>query len=180
MSAVPRLRCMADVDPYQPPGSVTIENDPSPPSVSRFAAIAAILFVVLPILFGVAGFVGYIALAISLERQPAENETVLSHGQQAMLISLPICTMIAASAGFALAFAFVRQRALSIILLFATSLLGWLVTRSLWNSQIAQYGRDASETVLYYPPAGYAAAAMCLGLLLLLISTVRRAKRGEP
>ncbi|MCO8125578.1 hypothetical protein NHH03_27815 [Stieleria sp. TO1_6] len=171
---------MADADPYQPPGSVTIANDASPPSVSRFAAIAPFLFVVLPILFGVAGFAGYIALAISLERQPSENEPVLSHGQQAMLITLPICIVIAASAGFALAFAFLRQRALCIILLFATSLLGWLVTRSLWNSQIAKYGRDASESVLYYPPAGYAAAAMCLGLSVLLVSTVRRAKRGEP
>ena len=171
---------MADVDPYQPPGSVAIANDPSPPREPRFAAIAPLLFVVLPILFGIAGFAGYIALAISLERQPAENEPVLSHGQQAMLISLPICTMIAASAGFALAFSFVRQRALSIILLLATSLLGWLVTRSLWNSQIAQYGRDASEVVLYYPPAGYAVATACIALLLSIYMIVRRSRSGEP
>jgi hypothetical protein len=171
---------MADVEPYQPPSDIAIGIDPSVTTASRSTASAPFLFVVLPMLFGMAGFAGYIALAITLERQPAENEPVLSHGQQAILISLPICTMIAASTGFALAFAFVRKRALSISLLFVIALLGWLVTRSLWNAQIAQYGRDASEVVLYYPPAGYAAATMFLGFLTLLTSIVRRPKRGEP
>ncbi|WP_231598552.1 hypothetical protein [Crateriforma conspicua] len=180
IAAVPRLRCMADVDPYQPPCSVKTAIDPTPPNVSRFPAIAPFLFVMLPMLFGVAGFAGYIVLAITLERQPAENEPVLSHGQQAMLISLPICTMIAASTGLALAFAFARQHALSIILLFAISLLGWLVTRSLWNAQIAQYGHDASEVVLYYPPAGYAAATACLAVLFSVFVILRSIKRGEP
>ena len=170
---------MKGANPYQPSGSDSIVIDP-PPSASRFTAIAPLLFLVLPIIFGIAGFAGYIALALMLERQPAENESVLSHGQQAMLISLPISTMIAASSGFALAFAFTGQRALSIILLFAISLMGWLVTRSLWNAQIARYGRDASEAVLYYPLAAYAAAAMCLGQLLLLISSIHRGKRRGP
>ncbi len=171
---------MTDVDPYQPPGNTAIEIDHSARTTSRFAAIAPFLFVVLPMVFGLAGFAGYIALAITLERQPEENEPVLSHGQQAILISLPICTMIAASTGFALAFCFVRQRALSIILLFVIALVGWLITRSLWNAQISQYGHDASEVVLYYPPAGYAAATVCLGLLLSISLAVRLTKRGEP
>ena len=171
---------MADIEPWETPSNVAVGIEPSPPTASRFTAIAPFLFVVLPILFGIVGFAGYIALAITLERQPTENETVLSQGQQGIFVSLPICTMIAASTGFALAFAFVRKRALSISLLFVIALMGWLVTLTLWNAQIAQYGRDASEVVLYFPPAGYAAASMCLGFLILLASTVRRPKRGEP
>ncbi|MGB7346320.1 MAG: hypothetical protein WBD20_19030 [Pirellulaceae bacterium] len=165
---------MPNVDPYQPPGSLAFEFDQPAPAVSRFAANAPFLFVMLPMLFGLAGFAGYIALAITLERQPAENEPVLSHGQRAFFISLPICTMIAAATGGALAFAFVRQRALSIILLFVIALVGWLITRSLWDAQIAQYGHDASEVVLYYPPAGYAAATACLALLLSISMLARR------
>ncbi|WP_068141286.1 hypothetical protein [Roseimaritima ulvae] len=177
---VPRLKYMANVDPYQPLGDTALEIDQLEPTSSRFATIAPYVFVVLPILFGLTGFAGYIALVIAIERQLAENEPVLSYGQQAFLISLPICTMIAASTGYALAFFFARQRTLSIILLFVIALVSWLITWSFWNSQIAQYGRDASEVVLYYPPTGYAAAAACLGLLLSIALTVRRAKRGEP
>jgi len=171
---------MADVDLKQPAGPPAMEIDQSASTASRFAATAPYWLVVLPIVFGLAGFAGYIILAITLERQPEENEPVLSHGQQAILISLPICTMIAASTGFALAFSFVRQRALSIILLFVIALVGWLITRSLWNAQVAQYGHDASEVVLYYPPAAYAAATVCLALLLSISWAVRLANCGEP
>ena len=171
---------MTDVDPYQPVVDIAIESDPSPAPLPRFAAIGSVLFIVFPLLFGLAGFAGYIALAIVLERQPSDNEPILSYGQQAFLISLPLCTMVAALTGGAIAFAFVRKQGFSVVLLFVIALMGWLVTRSLWNAQIAQYGRDASEAVLYYPPAGYAAATACLGLLLLIYMTVRRTKDGEP
>ena len=108
---------MPKADPYRPPDNLALEIDQSIPAVSRFSAIAPFAFVVLPILFGLAGFAGYIVLAITLETRPTKNEPVLSHGQQAFLISLPICTLIAASAGGALACVFVRQRVLSVILL---------------------------------------------------------------
>ena len=169
---------MPDIDPYRPSDAIADDKRPQASRRSGLAATAA--FVLLPILFGITGFAGYIALAISLERQPSQNEPVLSHGQQAALISLPICTIIAASAGFALAFAFVRQLVTSIVLLSMTSLLGWLVTRSIWNAQIAQYGRDASEAVLYYPPSGYAAGTACLAILLALFVILRRIRSGEP
>ena len=57
--------------------------------------------------------------------------------------------------------------------------MGWLITRSLWNTQIAQYGRDASEVVLYYPPVGYAAATACFALLLSVSMFVRRQDTGK-
>lgn len=60
---------MADIDPYQTPGSIAIEIDRTAPSGSRVAAVALFLFVVLPMLFGLVGFAGYIAIAITLERQ---------------------------------------------------------------------------------------------------------------
>lgn len=171
---------MPDVDPYHPVTDVAVESDlPTAPSPLRLA-IRSVMFIVFPILFGLAGFAGYIALAIMLEHQQANNDPMISYGQQAFLISLPLCTMIAASTGGAIAVAFVGKRGLSVALLFVISLMGWLITWSLRNRQIAQYGRDPSEAVLYYPPAGYAAAAACLGVFLALCTIVRRAKSGEP
>lgn len=169
---------MPDIDPYRPSDPIADDKRPQASRQTGLANTAA--FVLLPILFGITGFAGYIALALSLERQPSQNEPMLSHGQQAALISLPICTIIAASAGLALAFAYAGRHVTSIVLLFITSLVGWLVTRSLWNAQIAQYGRDPSEAVLYYPPSGYAAGTACLAMLLAIFVILRRPKSGEP
>lgn len=171
---------MPDVDPYQPVADVAIEREPQTAPSPLHLAIRSVMFIVFPILFGLAGFAGYIALAIMMERPPADNEPMLSYGQQAFLVSLPLCTIIAASIGGAITVALVGKRGLSVALLFVIALMGWLVTWSLWNGQIAQYGRDPSEVVLYYPPAGYAAAAASLGLFLAICITVRRVKGGEP
>lgn len=87
---------MPDIDPHRPSETIAKDKRPQASRPSSLAATAA--FILLPLLFGIVGFAGYIALAISLERQTSQNEPMLSHGQLAALISLPICMIIAASA----------------------------------------------------------------------------------
>ena len=169
---------MQPIDPYEPPVAVAPTANQENSSVGRPYWFTTFAFVALPLLFGIAAFAGYIALAIALEVQPTETEPVLSHGQQALLISLPICTMLGASVGVALAFLVARQRLVSALLLFTIALVGWGITHSLWNAQIAQYGRDPSEVVLYYPPTGYAAVSATLAVLV-SIATFRRRSNSK-
>ncbi len=45
----------------------------------------------------IAGFVGYIFASLTLEDRDTATEPILSYGQQAGLISLPMCTLICAA-----------------------------------------------------------------------------------
>ena len=143
----------------------------------RQAWLTPLVFIGLPLLLGAVGFAGYIALAIVLEVQPTETQPVFSHGQQAILISLPICTLISVSIGISLAFLVVRQRLIAAFLFSLIAIVGYVVTCSLWNAQIAQYGRDPSEIVLYHPPIGYSAVSAILAVtvtVLVLYGSIRR------
>lgn len=166
---------MRSVDPYIPPVAEGAAAQERPP-VERLAWLTPLAFIGLPLFLGTAGFAGYIALALGLEVQPTESEPVLSHGQQAILISLPICTLLAASVGIALAFLVAGQRLFAALLLCSIAIIGYSITRSIWNAQIAQYGRDPSEIVLYYPPAGYAAVSAILAILV-TVGALRGRKR---
>ena len=176
--SVPRLKLMHPVDPYIPPVADATTATKKQASAVRFEWLTPFAFIALPLLLGIAGFAGYIALAFALEVVPAETEPVLSHGQQAILISLPICTLIGASVGGALAFLFARQPLICACLLFAIAIAGYGITRSLWNAQIAQYGRDASEVVLYWSPAGYSALSATLAILVACTTILTRTWRG--
>lgn len=143
--------------------------------ISRCAPLA---FVAFPLTFGTVGFFGYIALAIWLTPNTSSSQPVLSHGQQAFLISLPLCTLIATAIGFGFAFIIVRQKFVSLFLLLAIAFLGWIPTRSLWNNQIANYGRDPSEAVLYYPPTAYCAFSLILAVILGVSLFVSQPKSG--
>jgi hypothetical protein len=135
-------------------------------------------FVLLPIFGGIVGFAGYIAASLLLEIQPTAGEPVLSHGQQAILISLPISTLIGVGIGFSLAFCFVVHRVISAALMLGVAAIGYSITRTLWNSQIADYGRDPSEAVLYHPLAAMCGLAVLIALAMIVFPALRTHKNG--
>jgi hypothetical protein len=147
----------------------------SPLPATEFAPwLVTTSFIALPIGGGVLGFAGYIAACILLEVQPTETEPVLSHGQQAIFISLPISTLIGVGIGISLAFCFVCHRVISATLLLAVAAIGYSITRALWNAQIAEYGRDPSEAVLYHPLAAMCAFAVLVAIATVVYPTIRR------
>ena len=90
---------MRSVDPYLPPAADVATTIHEHADDRRRGWLTSFAFIGFPLLFGIAGFAGYIALAFALEAEPTETESVLSYGQQAILISLPICTVLGASVG---------------------------------------------------------------------------------
>ena len=163
---------MVDTEPpYRPPdarGAASTAN-----SATSSSGLAVAGFVVLPLLGGFIGFAGYIAAALMLEPRPGPFEPTLSYGQQAVLISLPFCTVIGCAIGFGVAFLLVRRYLVSIVLLFVVSLISWGMVNSMWRDQIKHYGRDPSEVVLYYPPLAFSVLALAIALLVGVIATVR-------
>jgi hypothetical protein len=142
---------MHDDNPYRSPA--TLERYFTPPlSASSQSAIATLAFIALPIVGGIAGFTGYLFAATIFENRDTTIESILTYGQQAGLISLPMCTLICAAIGLALAFSFIRQYAIAILILLLASMSGWAINNSFWSDQIRTHGPDPSEVVLYYPP----------------------------
>lgn len=126
--------------------------DISAHSSSSRSTTSTLAYFVLPMIGGIAGFVGYMFASVILEKRETITDPVLSYGQQAGLISLPMCTLISAATGLGVAFTIARRYVTSVLLLLAVSLCGWAINNSLWNDQIKRYGPDPSEAVLYYPP----------------------------
>jgi hypothetical protein len=54
---------------------------------------------------GIVGFIGYLFASTILDNREVTTEPSLSYGQQAALISLPMCTLISAATGLGIAFA---------------------------------------------------------------------------
>lgn len=111
-------------------------------------------FVALPVTGGIAGFIGYINAVRWLAVEPQEpiRSATLSYGQTAGLVSLPICAALGILWGLAAAFLIVRQQHRAFNTLITASLGGAFLILSLWILQIAEYGRDPSERVLYWTP----------------------------
>ena len=154
-----------DDSPYRSPTPIgTI--DTSANSSSARSIISTLAFLGLPMIGGIAGFVGYIFASITLEDRDTATEPILSYGQQAGLISLPMCTLMSAATGLGIAFKIARQYVTSVLLLLAVSLCGWAITNSLWNDQIRRYGPDPSEAVLYYPPLACSGIALFTAVIV--------------
>jgi hypothetical protein len=163
---------MVDTEsPYRPPAAPEIGSADCIPGKGSGFAVAG--FVALPFIGGFIGFAGYIAAASILEAHDDWSGPRLSYGQQAGLISLPICTMIGAAIGLGFAFAIVRRYMVSIALLLLVSLCGWCIVNVMWNDQIARYGRDPSEVVLYYPPMAFSMLALAAAFIVGLVAAVR-------
>jgi hypothetical protein len=165
-------------NPYETSGDLLATTDASAPPAEVAPWLAITAFVGLPVLGGILGFAGYIAASLLLEVQPTQSEPVLSHGQQAILISLPISTLIGVGIGASLAFCFVCHRAVSALLLLIVASIGYSVTRSLWNSQIDDYGRDPSEAVLYHPLVAMCGLAVLIAFALIAFPLIRMRRSG--
>lgn len=162
--------------PYLPPCS--LEHDGATPIPKTMNSSFVIVgFGLLPILGGIFGFGGCIIAASMIESRNTAKEPILSYGQQFGLISLPICTMIGAAIGVGFAFSVARRYTVSILLLLLVSLAGWTLNNSFWNDQIARYGRDPSEAVLYYPPLALSGLAFITAVLVAFVATAKRRSR---
>ena len=159
--------------PYRPPNEEHRSSAASPRRHTP-AGFAIAAFVGLPMFGGMLGFFGYIIASLVIETRIVPTEPSLSYGQTAMFISLPLCTVIAASTGFALAFAVVRSYGMSIVLLLLICACGTGVTYGMWNDSTIQYGSDPSDAVLFYPPLGFAASACLVAILVGIVGITRR------
>jgi len=161
--------------PYRPPAELcqTAAGNPDRPSDWHFEAAGYPGFVALPFVGAFFGFAGYIVAAPMLEPQNELPWPRLSHGIQAGLISLPLCMIVGAAIGIGIAFAIVRRRLISIVLLLLAALGNWRVVNSMWDEQIKRYGRDPCEAVLYYPPLGFSILAVVAALAVALIAVVQ-------
>jgi pimeloyl-ACP methyl ester carboxylesterase len=133
------------------------------------SAFGASKYVLLPGLGGFFGSVGYIVAALLLEARSEFAGPRLSYGQQFGLISLPLCTLMGAALGFGIALSLARRYLISVVLLVLAALIGWGIVTSMWNEQIARYGRDPSEVVLYYPPLGISILSLAVALAVGLV-----------
>jgi hypothetical protein len=119
------------------------------------------------------GFVGCMVASLVLEAGLKPAGPTLSYGQQWGLIVLPLCTLIGAAIGLGVAFALVERPVISLVLLLVVSIVGSGVVSSMWNAQIARYGRDPSEVVLYYPPLALSMLALVTAVLIAATGLVR-------
>lgn len=141
---------------------------------SSHSVLVALNFLGFPIFGGMAGFAGYFLAATFLDNRDTTTEPILSYGQQAVLVSLPLCTLTSAVIGLGLAFAMARKYVMSISLLLAVSLCSWAINNSYWNDQIKRYGPDPSEAVLYYPPLACSGIAILIAAIVATWSFVTR------
>ncbi len=162
--------------PYLPPVPPERDGATSSPKTMN-SSFVIVGFGLLPILGGVFGFGGCIFAASMIESRNTATEPILSYGQQFGLISLPICTMIGAAIGLGFAFSVARRYTVSILLLLLVSLAGWTLNNSFWNDQIARYGRDPSEAVLYYPPIALSGLALIAAVFVAFVAAAKRQPR---
>jgi len=167
---------MHDDSPYRSPDTLRRQLTP-PLSGTARSAIVTLAFLVLPVFGGIAGFTGYLFAATIPDKRDTTIEPVLSYGQQAGLISLPMCTLICAAIGLALAFSFIRQTGTAILILLLASLSGWAINNSFWNDQIRTHGPDPSEAVLYYPPLACSGMAVSTAAIVAVWTLVAHRKK---
>lgn len=92
----------------------------------------------------------------------------ITYGQMFGMVIVPMCVLIGAATGFAIAVGWLRYSLTAVFLLSTTAFLGWGYTTSMWSSQIKTYGTDPSEYVLFYPPMAMSILAAGVAVLAVL------------
>ena len=163
---------MVDMD--SPNRSPVAANTPNatPTGSTNNTNLSIATCVVLSLLGGFIGFSGYFVALSLLDSRSQTSGPTLSYGQQAALFSLPICTIMGNVIGFSVALSVARKYLRAIAFLLGAGLYATAVVILLWNIQIAQYGRDPSEIVLYYPPLTAALSALIVSVLVGLVAVI--------
>lgn len=144
---------------FQSPATISAPLNQQP-RLTR--AMIGLLVLVFPLVGGIVGFNGYLAVGSLLTTM---IQSKISLGQQAGLVSLPICTLVCGSIGLGLVFMLIRRYLTAACILFAVGLCSSVIICALWKSQVSKYGEDSSEYVLYYPPLVCSAVALLLALI---------------
>jgi hypothetical protein len=98
----------------------------------------------------------------------------LSYGQQFGLVMTPLAGLFGASVGFSLALCRVVGSIMGAAsLVFSTLAVGAIVL-SLWQSDVARYGRDVSQIVLYAPFLAGLALVLATALICVVWAIARR------
>lgn len=108
---------------------------------------------------------------------PPNGTPVMSYGQQAVLVTLPMCMLIGLGAGVSVSFAVSQQLPASILAFTLCSFPCLYWNNRLWCEQVQRHGRDYSEIVLYYPPLLLVGVAATLPTAWLVLA-IRRAGYG--
>ncbi|PHR97450.1 MAG: hypothetical protein COA78_27670 [Blastopirellula sp.] len=129
-------------------------------------------FVIFSCVGGIFGFAGYIASSGYLETSviPNVEPPIYTYGQQAILISLPISTVIGIMGGIAFALFIIGFRRSSVLAMLTVATLGAVGTYHLWYS--SGIGECSSEIVLYYPIFGLCTLILSLGIILGAVAMV--------
>ena len=93
------------------------------------------------------------------------NTPSLSYGQEFAFIMLPLAVLFGAAIGSSLALGRIGRKLWCAGGLFISTLVVWGTVSSLWVSQVKQYGRDASEVVLYAPFLAVSVVALIVALV---------------
>ena len=136
-------------------------------------------FTILP-MFGVGlGFVGCLVAAQLLKRFGMQHDyesSSTAYGQMFGLFSMPICVALGGAIGVAIALAGISRFGWATAVLLLTSVTCCVVVIHVWDGQIADYGRDPTDIIVYYPPLGFCAvaAAVMIGILAAGLIAARR------
>jgi hypothetical protein len=125
---------------------------------------------------GALGFIGCIVGSFLTESLTpvATGEASLSYGQEWFLIILPLCALMGLGQGFALYLTSKKQFFLSGLTFLLISGSGFQLVYRMWSDQIADYGRDRSEEILYYAPTAMCILSLVLGLTVVIVCLLRK------
>ena len=136
-------------------------------------SVAASAFLVVVCYWCFADVLERVVLPLVLPPQPH-----LSYGQQIVLVMGPIAAVLGATLGLcaspARRFGTLGRAKITMIVGF----LGAAMIGALWHSQVARYGRDRSELILYAPLLFVSLLLIMLGLLLMVRGRFRNTKTG--
>ena len=145
----------------------------------RVVAVCSFLF--LPVIGLCFGLLVMLLTDRFIESRIPVGTSVRSHAMEGLFTTMPICLLLGAAIGVAVACIIVRLRLVAVGILCLASTLGWFVTSSAWSQYVATNGRDVSEELLYYPPIVLIAISCLLASLIvvLLVLGVLRSDETE-